>query len=657
MQLTIEQALQKGIEAHKAAKLQEAEAFYRAILKVQPNHPAANHNLGLLAVSVNKTYIAVPLFKKSVEGNPKVAQYWLSFISALIEENQINDAMTMIEKGGQACLSEDAIKVLKISLSQKILEQDTEKIDKKIIKTTSKNNKKIKKNKQDIDSLRNKIKFIYENVPSSKDVKILFEYYQSKQYDLAKKLALENIKKFPKHEFSWKVLGASLKQLGRLDESLSANKVLIEISPNDSGAYNNLGVTLQELGRLDEAEKSYKKAISIKPMYAEAYYNLANTLKDLNRLNEAKINYEQSILINTNYAESYNNLGVVLEELARLDEAEKNFKKAISIRPLYAEAYYNLGNILKKTGQLEEACKIYKQAIVINLDYAECYSNLGVILQELGFTEDAEDNFKKAITIKSDFAAAHLNLIILLKKQKRYSEAKKCCEFALSINSDFFDIQYELATLGAGQTPVIMPGKYVASLFDSYASKFDNHLVNILDYRAPTFMHEQYKRYCANKANNSIDLGCGTGLTAEIFRNSVNHMIGVDLSQVMLSKAKIKNLYDELICDDICNYLEKNNNKFDLITCMDVLIYIGDLSNLFINVKKSLEVNGFFGFSIESSQFSTYELKSSGRYGHGLLYIKKMAKINNLSILEIKDINIRKENGNYIKGAVILMKN
>jgi len=54
LELTIEQALLQGTAAHKEGKLQEAERLYRAILQVQPLHPDANHNLGVLAVSVNK---------------------------------------------------------------------------------------------------------------------------------------------------------------------------------------------------------------------------------------------------------------------------------------------------------------------------------------------------------------------------------------------------------------------------------------------------------------------------------------------------------------------------------------------------------------------------------------------------------------------------
>jgi len=38
MELTLDEALQKGIEAHKAGQIQETERLYTAMLKAQPNH-------------------------------------------------------------------------------------------------------------------------------------------------------------------------------------------------------------------------------------------------------------------------------------------------------------------------------------------------------------------------------------------------------------------------------------------------------------------------------------------------------------------------------------------------------------------------------------------------------------------------------------------
>ena len=78
MELTIEQALQQGVAAHKEGKLQDAERLYRAILQSQPTHSDANHNLGVLAVSVNKADAALMHLSKQrnlmSQGNPLLTQ-------------------------------------------------------------------------------------------------------------------------------------------------------------------------------------------------------------------------------------------------------------------------------------------------------------------------------------------------------------------------------------------------------------------------------------------------------------------------------------------------------------------------------------------------------------------------------------------------------
>ena len=66
MELSIEQALQQVVAAYRERKLQDAERLYRAILQSQPNYIDANHNLSVLAASINKTDIALPLFKNEV---------------------------------------------------------------------------------------------------------------------------------------------------------------------------------------------------------------------------------------------------------------------------------------------------------------------------------------------------------------------------------------------------------------------------------------------------------------------------------------------------------------------------------------------------------------------------------------------------------------
>ena len=91
MELTLDQALQKGIEAHKAGKVREADQYYTAILQAQPKHPDANHNMGVLAVGVGKADQALPFFKTALEAN-RIEQFWLSYIDALVKLEKLVDA-------------------------------------------------------------------------------------------------------------------------------------------------------------------------------------------------------------------------------------------------------------------------------------------------------------------------------------------------------------------------------------------------------------------------------------------------------------------------------------------------------------------------------------------------------------------------------------
>ena len=54
-ELQVDEALRLGISAHKSGRIKEADQYYTAILRVQPNHADANHNMGVLAVSVSKS--------------------------------------------------------------------------------------------------------------------------------------------------------------------------------------------------------------------------------------------------------------------------------------------------------------------------------------------------------------------------------------------------------------------------------------------------------------------------------------------------------------------------------------------------------------------------------------------------------------------------
>lgn len=437
MELNIEQALQRAVEDHKAGKLQDAEALYRAILQTQPKHPDANHNLGVMAVYLNKTVAALPLFKIALEANPNQGQFWLSYVDALIKEKQFDNARNVLELGKKRGLAGEKVDVLGEQLTAIFLTPNPKSSSKNITLTFNEQRKKISTKKEKKKNSPSKLLNLNQTrSPSLIELNTLLEYYQKGQHDLAQTLATTLTQQYPNHPFGWKVMGALFKKTGKLKDSVIATQKVLEISPNDAEAHNNLGNTLQELGRLQEAEISYNKAIAIKPDLVEAYSNLGNTLKELGRLDDAEKSCNKAIAIKPEYAEAHYNLGNTLKGLGRLEDAETSYNEAIVIKPVYAEAHYNLGVTLQELGRLEDAETSYNKAIAIKPKYAEAHSNLGTLLQELGRLEDSETSCNKAIAIKPDLAEAHSNLANTLKELGRLEEAETSCNKAIAIKPD-----------------------------------------------------------------------------------------------------------------------------------------------------------------------------------------------------------------------------
>ena len=351
MELTIEQALQQGVAAHKEGKLQEAERLYQAILQSQPKHPDANHNLGLIAVAANKVETALPLFKTALEANPKIEQFWLSYIDALIKGKQSEVAKQVIEQAEKQGVSGEKINVFERQLQSLIQDDNAQ--------------------------------------PSDTEINTLLQYYQNGHYGDAEQLAVSLTERFPTHPFSWTILGALLKQTGRPSESLTAMQKSVQLAPQDAGAHSNLGVMLQELGRLEEAEANFVRAVELKPDLAEAHFNLGNTLRELGRLEEAEASYRQAIALKPD-ADVHYNLGFALRELGRLDEAEASYRQAVALKPDYAEAHFNLGNTLKELGRLDEAEACCREAIALKPDYPSAKHIFSAITAETTATAPQE---------------------------------------------------------------------------------------------------------------------------------------------------------------------------------------------------------------------------------------------------------------------------
>ena len=412
MELTLNEALKKGIEAHKAGQVQEADRLYTAILKVQPKHPAANHNMGLLTASLGKIQEALPFFKTALEANSRRGQFWLSYIGALMKLGRSTDAQTAFDQAKEKGANGEVFDQLEKRLSE------------------------LSANPQD---------------PPADQLQPIINLYSQGHLKQALSESGQMLERFPNAIVLYNIAGLANSGLRQFDAAINVYKQALKIKPDYAEAYNNMGIALKGNGALEAAIGSYKRALKIKPDYADAYYNMGNALQDKGNLQASIESYKQALKIKPHFAEAHNNMGSALKDKGDIEAAIDSYKQALNIKPDYAEAYNNVGNILTDKDDIEAAIDSYKQALKVKPDYAEAYYNMGNALKENGDLEAAINSYKQALKIKPDYAEVYNNMGGALKDKGDPEAAIDSYNHAIKIQPDNAETYRLLSRLNYGK--------------------------------------------------------------------------------------------------------------------------------------------------------------------------------------------------------------
>lgn len=212
-------------------------------------------------------------------------------------------------------------------------------------------------------------------------------------------------------------------------------------------------------------------------------------------------------------------------------------------------------------------------------------------------------------------------------------------------------------SIGGVETPDAAPVEHVRSIFDQCAEKFETILVEGLEYKTPELLFNLVRPYLTEKMT-ILDLGCGTGLGAQLYQPFANSLTGVDVSSKMLEKADEKKIYNRLEVFDILQDWVFPE-KFDLIYSSDVFVYFGNLDPIIRSASSYLVNGGMIAFSVEKLKDGSadYQLFPSGRYAHSQTYIQECLNRHGLQLLEINKADVRKQSGNPVKGLLIVAIN
>jgi predicted TPR repeat methyltransferase/cytochrome c-type biogenesis protein CcmH/NrfG len=409
---------------------------------------------------------------------------------------------------------------------------------------------------------------------------------------------------------------------GRLDEAEAMNREAVARDPRHYIAHNNLGNILRHTGRLPEALRHFARAFEINPADAVVAHNVAMVLAEQFRFSEAVPFHRAAVALSPSSADVRSALAFSLAQLTDYDEAELHYREALKIEPLHFHARINLGLAYAEQGKIAQALEQAKFLVFAETMVGFPHKAYGILLARAGRAESARASFER-----------HLS----------------------SHPGDADEMAMLLATVG-GAMPERATKRQISDLYAMQAERWDRGAAGGGGYQGHRLVAAALAGLKADRADTIIDAGCGTGLVGELVRPRTRHLIGVDMSEPMLAQARQKNVYDNLHCRDLPEFLGAHPQSCDAITSAATLIHFGELAPVFSAVAGALRQGGLFVFTAfpndgDPSAVAMGELNGQAQGGcfrHGADYIARTAEARGLAVALL-----RREVHEYARKAAV----
>jgi predicted TPR repeat methyltransferase len=422
-------------------------------------------------------------------------------------------------------------------------------------------------------------------------------------------------------------LAVRLHQQNRLEGARTLYRRILEAVPDHADAMCLLGMVEHQMGRSEDALTLMRAAIERVPGFVGFHINLGNVLVEMNRLDDALAAYRRAIEIDPGSADTHSNIGAVYRVLGRFDEARASYERAIAIDGRHVRAWNNLGLLHDAQGNLEAAMRAYVTAIELVPDSGMSAYLLGMTFYKLGQIAKAGEVFRQWMQRDpQDPVPAHL-----------YA-----------------------ACSGQG-VPERASDAYVEAEFDKFAGSFERVLNERLHYRAPQLACDLLAAHLPPpaKALEVLDAGCGTGLCGPLVAPWAKRLVGVDLSDGMLAKARNKGVYDELVKAELTAFLQDGPARWDAIVCADTLCYFGDLAAVMRAAAGSLRPGGVMVLTVEALADDAADraaILPNGRYAHGRAHLDRVLAEAGLVTLDARRDVLRDEAGAPVHGWLLAVR-
>lgn len=304
-------------------------------------------------------------------------------------------------------------------------------------------------------------------------------------------------------------------------------------------------------------------------------------------------------------------------------------------------------------GRAAEAVEAGRELTQLAGNWAEGAVAFGRALVANGALPAGIAEYQRALRLDRDCGDAELALAEAWAEAGEVEKAEQHLERAQGLGAvDDVAQSWLSEKLGSMRGATRSDAGYVRHLFDQFSHDYDTRMREKLGYRAPEILMDLLTLTEGRPRKlATLDLGCGTGLAAPVFRPVASKLTGIDLSPQMIAQADATGLYDDLVVGDIETWLFDTRAKFSRVVAADVLVYLGDLARVFEGVKRVLKSGGTFLFTVERhEEEADFMLQETRRWAHRENYLRGLAASQGFDVRGLMQCTPRYNAGQPIPG-------
>ena len=415
----------------------------------------------------------------------------------------------------------------------------------------------------------------------------------------------------------------------------------------------------------------------------------ANSFIEQGKLGEAAIVLNQARAVNAKDPRVFMMAGLMAEKSGNLTGALQLMRTGVSLAPTWAPSLISLAQFQVRQGSFSEALLLAQAAVDNDRNNLDILRNAAGVAANAGGLEAQLRFAEEALALQPENTDWKVFYACSLRSLRRHDEALTIWNALLRDNPTSAELRmqrfYDLITMGnleaartdsqallsaepnnpiyiyyharaCGENPPQQPPELSRNIFDEYAATFNTQLILGLHYQLPKQVAESLRAYYPEGKFNLLDLGCGTGLLGQYLGKINGKLVGIDVSPKMLVQAEKLKMYTRLRVANLRDALQETRSaSYDVITALDVCLYVGDLTNVIPAIYRTLADNGQLIFSCETAKEEGPSLvldPITERYAHKRSNIQALLQSAGFTSVVMKDIELRHEKGHPVQGFV-----